>query len=139
MLAHLGFEALATTSGGFAFSMGKRDYTVGREMVITHISGLAAAIRALRAAPPLLSELGSPVPLDDLVDLPHGLVLICGATGSGKSTTLAALAQEVLRRRASMVITLEDPIEHVLATRGARGISRQRQVGRDVKDLRSKD
>jgi 2-methylisocitrate lyase-like PEP mutase family enzyme len=43
MLAHLGFEALATTSGGFAFSMGKRDYTVGREMVIAHISGLAAA------------------------------------------------------------------------------------------------
>jgi 2-methylisocitrate lyase-like PEP mutase family enzyme len=43
MLAHLGFEALATTSGGFAFSMGKRDYTVGREMVIAHVSGLAAA------------------------------------------------------------------------------------------------
>jgi 2-methylisocitrate lyase-like PEP mutase family enzyme len=43
MLAHLGFEALATTSGGFAFSMGKRDYTVGRETVIAHVSALAAA------------------------------------------------------------------------------------------------
>ena len=43
MLAHLGFEALATTSGGFAFSMGQRDYTVGREAVIAHVSALAAA------------------------------------------------------------------------------------------------
>jgi 2-methylisocitrate lyase-like PEP mutase family enzyme len=43
MLAHLGFEALATTSGGYAFSMGQRDYTVGREMVLAHISALAPA------------------------------------------------------------------------------------------------
>jgi 2-methylisocitrate lyase-like PEP mutase family enzyme len=41
MLAYLGFEALATTSGGYAFSMGQRDYTVGREAVLTHISALA--------------------------------------------------------------------------------------------------
>ena len=41
MLAHLGFEALATTSGGYAFSMGRRDYTVGRESVLAHISALA--------------------------------------------------------------------------------------------------
>jgi 2-methylisocitrate lyase-like PEP mutase family enzyme len=43
MLAHLGFEALATTSGGYAFSMGQRDYTVGREAVIAHISALVSA------------------------------------------------------------------------------------------------
>ena len=43
MLAHLGFEALATTSGGYAFSMGQRDYTVDREMVLAHISALAPA------------------------------------------------------------------------------------------------
>jgi 2-methylisocitrate lyase-like PEP mutase family enzyme len=43
MLAHLGFEALATTSGGYAFSMGQRDYTVGREVVLAHISALAQA------------------------------------------------------------------------------------------------
>jgi 2-methylisocitrate lyase-like PEP mutase family enzyme len=44
MLAYLDFEALATTSGGYAFSMGQRDYTVGREAVLAHISGLAPAI-----------------------------------------------------------------------------------------------
>ena len=43
MLAYLGFEALATTSGGYAFSMGQRDYTVGREAVLAHISALAPA------------------------------------------------------------------------------------------------
>ncbi|MFS8069505.1 MAG: ATPase, T2SS/T4P/T4SS family, partial [Byssovorax sp.] len=48
--------------------------------------GRAAAIRILRAAPPTLAQLRLPVPLDDLVDLPHGLVLVCGPTGSGKST-----------------------------------------------------
>jgi twitching motility protein PilT len=100
-------------------------------------NGIAAAIRLLRETPPTLAELGMPVPLDDLVDLPHGLVLVCGATGSGKSSTLAALAQEALRRRPGLVVTLEDPIEYVLSTRfsGARGHVRQRQVGRDVKDF----
>src|SRR6202046_674860 len=43
MLAHLGFEALATTSGGYAFSMGQRDYAVGRDAVLAHIPALAPA------------------------------------------------------------------------------------------------
>jgi twitching motility protein PilT len=97
--------------------------------------GLSAAIRLLRAAPPALADLGSPIPLDDVIDLPHGLVLVCGPTGSGKSTTLASLAREALVRRPSLVITLEDPIEYVLTGRGRRGLVRQRQVGRDVRDF----
>jgi twitching motility protein PilT len=110
---------------------------VGRFRVNVYQSsnGVSAAIRLLAAAPPALADLGLPAPLDDVIDLPHGLVLVCGATGSGKSSTLAALAQEALRRRAGMLITLEDPIEYVLPTRGARGVCRQRQVGRDVKDF----
>jgi twitching motility protein PilT len=97
--------------------------------------GLSAAIRLLRPAPPALAELGSPVPLDDVIDLPHGLVIVCGPTGSGKSTTLAALAREALVRRPSLVLTLEDPIEYVLSARGRKGLVRQRQVGRDVRDF----
>src|SRR4029079_3906773 len=65
----------------------------------------------------------------------HGLVIVCGPTGSGKSTTLASLAYEALLRRPSMLITLEDPIEYVLAPKGAKGLARQRQVGRDVRDF----
>jgi twitching motility protein PilT len=85
-------------------------------------------------APPSLASLHLPVAIDDLVELPHGLVLVCGATGSGKSTTLAALAQEALRRRSIVLTTLEDPIEHAL-TASDTSIVRRRQVGRDVADF----
>jgi twitching motility protein PilT len=135
--AGLAAEAQRRLAAGVSADLGLGVEGVGRFRVNVYqtATGLAAAIRVLHAAPPTLAELGSPVPLDDLVDLPHGLVLVCGATGSGKSSTLAALAQEALRRRPGMLITLEDPIEYTLATRGARGISRQRQIGRDVRDF----
>jgi twitching motility protein PilT len=105
--------------------------------VFTTATGLAAAVRLLAAAPPTLGELRHPVPLDDLVELPHGLVLVTGATGSGKSSTLAALAGEHLRRKAGVVVTLEDPIEYELGGPGALGLARQRQIGRDVRDFAS--
>jgi len=106
-----------------------------RVNVYRSADGLAAAFRALALHPPSLGSLGLPVPLDDLVDLPHGLVLVCGPTGTGKSTTLAALAAEALRRRSVVVVTLEDPIEYVLVPPGTSSIVRQRQIGRDVRDV----
>ncbi|HZS35985.1 MAG TPA: PilT/PilU family type 4a pilus ATPase [Polyangia bacterium] len=97
---------------------------------------LAAALRVLPRSAPALSELHLPVALDDLVDVPHGLVLVCGATGSGKSATLAALAGEALRRHSPLVITLEDPIEYLLQPPpGSTGLVRQRQIGRDARDF----
>ncbi len=97
---------------------------------------LAAAVRILPPAAPSLASLRLPVALDDVVDLPQGLVILCGPTGSGKTTTLAALASEALRRRPVAVLTLEDPIEYVL-TPGpdSAAIVRQRQIGRDVRDF----
>jgi twitching motility protein PilT len=77
-----------------------------------------------------------PVAFDDVIDLRDGLVIVCGATGSGKSTTLAALAQEALRRRSILLVTLEDPIEYALETSNA-SLVRRRQVGRDVADFAS--
>lgn len=97
-------------------------------------AGRAASIRLLPRAAPLLASLDLPVPLDDLVELPHGLVLVCGAAGSGKSTTLAALAQEALRRRSIVLVTLEDPIEYALAAPDT-SVLRRRQIGRDVPDF----
>jgi twitching motility protein PilT len=94
-------------------------------------NGVAAAIRLLPPAAPSLGALGMPVPLDDLALLPHGLVLLCGPAGSGKSTTLAALAQEALRRRSIVLVTLEDPIEYGLKATDS-SLLRRRQVGRDV-------
>lgn len=97
-------------------------------------AGAAAAVRLLPSAAPSLSSLHLPLPLEDLADLPHGLVLVCGATGSGKSTTLAALAQEALRRRSIVLTTLEDPIEFALSAPET-SLVRRRQVGRDVPDF----
>ncbi len=106
-----------------------------RANVYRAADGVAAAIRLLAGSAPTLADLALPVPLDELTMLPHGLVIVCGPTGSGKSTTLAALAGEILRRRSALVITLEDPIEYVLAAPGSSALVRQRQIGRDVKDF----
>jgi twitching motility protein PilT len=108
---------------------------VGRIRLHAYVAAdaIAAALRLLPNAPPPLSQLHMPVPCGDLVGLPHGLVLVCGATGAGKSTTLAALAQEALAKRSILLVTLEDPIEYTLTAR-AGSIVRRRQVGRDVLD-----
>jgi twitching motility protein PilT len=97
-------------------------------------AGPVAALRLLLRAAPSFSSLNMPTAFDDLIDLPHGLVLVCGAAGSGKSTTLAALAQEALHRRSLVLVTLEDPIEYVL-TPSESSLVRRRQIGRDVKDF----
>jgi twitching motility protein PilT len=94
-----------------------------------------ASIRVLPESVPTLAALRLPTAIDDLIDLPHGLVVVCGPTGSGKSTTLAALAQEALRRRSIVVITLEDPIEYKLRAGAGGSVVRQREVGRDVRDF----
>jgi twitching motility protein PilT len=111
---------------------------VGRARVhaFTSADGLALAIRLLPALAPRLANLRLPVSLDHFIDEPHGLVLVGGATGAGKSTTLAALAQEALTRRSIVLTTLEDPIEFALAP-GPGSIVRRRQVGRDVRDFAS--
>jgi twitching motility protein PilT len=96
--------------------------------------GPVAALRLISRVAPAFSTLNMPCAFDDLIDLPHGLVLVCGAAGSGKSTTLAALAQEALRRRSLVLVTLEDPIEYVL-TPSAASLVRRRQVGNDVRDF----
>ena len=100
---------------------------------------LAAAVRVLPRGAPTLADLNMPAGIEDCVALPHGLVLVCGPTGSGKSATLAALAQAALsnagaRGQGKLLITLEEPVEYVIASRAA-GIVRQRQIGRDVHDF----
>ncbi len=113
-----------------------------RAHVFRTSEGLSVTVRLLPSAAPSLESLHMPLSLDDLVGFPHGLVLVGGASGSGKSTTLAALAQEALRRRSIVLTTLEDPIEYTLsASRSASpassdtSIVRRRQVGRDVPDF----
>jgi twitching motility protein PilT len=90
---------------------------------------LAAAIRALPTEVPTLAQLRLPGSLAELVKPTRGLVLVCGPTGSGKSTTLAALIGELNRSDARHIITIEDPIEY--EHRNARSIVEHVEVGRD--------
>jgi twitching motility protein PilT len=90
---------------------------------------IAAAVRALPSEIPTLAQLNLPQSLADLVKATRGLVLICGPTGAGKSTTLAALVGEINRNDARHIITIEDPIEY--EHHNAKSVIEQVEVGRD--------
>lgn len=90
----------------------------------------AAALRRLEDRFQTLEELGLPERLADFTECPHGLVVVTGPTGSGKSTTLATLIDRINRSRDGHIITIEDPVEYVHASR--RCLVQQRQVGRDA-------
>ena len=90
----------------------------------------AAAVRLLSDHIPTLEELGLPPVLAQLAALPRGLVLVTGPTGSGKSTTLAAMIEAINRARTCHILTLEDPVEYRYAPK--RSMVNQREVGRDT-------
>lgn len=92
--------------------------------------GLAAAVRPVRSECPTLQQLGLPDDFKQLVQYPSGLVLMTGPTGSGKSTTLAALIEHVNLGAAKHIITLEDPVELQYVSK--RSLIHQREVGTDV-------
>ena len=77
-----------------------------------------------------MSQLGLPKNLEDLALLPRGLVLVCGPTGSGKSTTLAAIIDHANELRSDHIITVEDPIEFLYHHKKC--IVNQREVGKDT-------
>ncbi len=91
---------------------------------------LAAAIRALPSEIPTINELNLPLTLAELVKPTRGLVLVCGPTGSGKTTTLAAMIGEINRNEARHIITIEDPIEY--EHRNQQSVIEQIEVGRDA-------
>jgi len=91
---------------------------------------LAAAFRLVPEELRTLEELGLPVSLSELAMRPRGLVLVTGPTGSGKSTTLAAMVDQVNRSKAHHILTIEDPIEFV--HRHKRCVVTQREIGPDA-------
>ena len=91
---------------------------------------LAAAFRTIPTEIKSLDELGLPASLLDLTNQPRGLVLVTGPTGSGKSTTLASLIDEINRTRTDHIITIEDPIEFIHEHKSC--IVNQREIGEDA-------
>jgi twitching motility protein PilT len=93
----------------------------------------AATIRALPAKPPQISDLQLPAHVEALTRLPYGLVLIGGPTGSGKTTTLAALIDVINQRDQKHIVTIEDPIEYEHSHQ--RSIIEHVEVGIDAPDF----
>lgn len=95
--------------------------------------GIAGALRLLPAGIPSLPDLGLPAELGDLVTRPHGLVIVSGPAGTGRSSTLAALLDHVNRTTCRHAITVEDPIE--FRHTPLHSLVEQREVGRHTPGL----
>ncbi len=92
--------------------------------------GMAAVMRKIETVIPGFDSLGLPAVARDLIDQENGLILVTGPTGSGKSTTLAAMIDRVNRHRNGHIITIEDPIEYV--HQNQKCVISQREVARDT-------
>jgi len=91
---------------------------------------LAATIRIINDSIPTFEQLALPEIFKTLADEPRGLILVTGPTGSGKSTTLAAMIDYINQNRACHILTIEDPVEYVYTQKKA--LIHQRDVGTDV-------
>ncbi len=119
---------------GLSFGPGAHAQRV-RGAVFAETGSLSAAFRIIPNVVPDLGELGLPPIVDRLADLPRGLVLVTGQTGSGKSTTLAAMVSKINRERSAHIITVEDPIEYRHTP--VRSVIQQREVGADTESFAS--
>ncbi len=123
------------TSDELDFSFGIQDLARFRGNCFRQRGCVSLAIRKIPLTVTPLAELGLPPIIEKLAERPRGLVLVTGPTGSGKSTTLAALIDKINSERQGHIITVEDPIEFVHQHK--RSIVNQREVGSDTKSFAS--
>lgn len=132
MKARLAAGRSSDVSFSFAGGSGKRARVRMNSYLMRR--GIAHAVRLLPPVAPSLADLNLSV-IQDLASLPNGLVLVSGPTGSGKSSTLAALAVEAIRVRPRVLVTLEDPVEYEILASDRTAVVRQREIGKDVRDF----
>ncbi len=101
-----------------------------RVNVYTQKNSLAAAFRKIPLVVPNIDSLGLPPILHSFTSLRQGLILVTGPTGHGKSTTLAAMLNEINKTRAEHIVTIEDPVEFVFTPE--KSIISQREMGQDT-------
>ena len=99
------------------------------------MNGPAAVLRRVESKIPDMDQFNLPQALYDIVDMHKGLVLVTGPTGSGKSTTLAAIVNEINKTRTSNIITVEDPVEFI--HKDARSIISHREIGKQTESFAS--
>jgi twitching motility protein PilT len=114
----------------FDFSFAFGDLGRFRVNAFHERGNIAAALRLIPSEIRTIDQLGMPPVLNKFTEYPRGLVLVTGPTGSGKSTTLAALVDKINTERASHIITVEDPIEYTHHSK--RSVVAQREVHYDT-------
>lgn len=119
--------------GEIDFSFALEDLCRFRINAYLQQNNVAIAIRIIESTIPSVEDLGMPNVLYTLADKPQGLILVTGPTGSGKSTTLAAMIDYINSTKSKHIITLEDPIEYV--HKHKKSIVNQREVGSDTQSF----
>ena len=99
------------------------------------INGPAAVLRRVESVIPEMGQFDLPPALYDIIDMHKGLVLVTGPTGSGKSTTLAAIVNEINKTRTANIITVEDPVEFI--HKDIKSIVSHREVGKQTQTFAS--
>ena len=104
-----------------------------RVNVFLQKNGVEAVMRVISSKIPTAEQLRLQKSITDLADLPRGLVLVTGPTGSGKSTTLAVIMEMINNKYADNILTVEDPIEFVYESK--KSVFRQREIGQNTKSF----
>ena len=105
-----------------------------RANIFVQRGNVSGAFRAIPYTIPTIEELGLPKIVSELGEKPRGLILVTGPTGSGKSTTLAAMINKINQERNEHIVTIEDPIEYLHPHKGC--IVNQREVGADTESFK---
>jgi len=104
-----------------------------RVNMFRQLGHMAVVMRVIERHIPIPSELGLPPQVEHISNMRQGLVIFSGATGSGKSTSMASLLNEINKERYQHILTIEDPVEYVFKEK--RCVISQRQIGIDVPDF----